>query len=230
MGVTLEEYILARYFFYYPHLDDAAEYVDMISFYAETTATTESFGLSPGLNKVSFRVAADCFDKIALCLNIYFQLGHEESRLNFNKIWFEGLNPAREVLNGKLSQVMQFNSFLRALRDIQKDWFLKMFPPGDLKGIRNALTHSKFVLHSLDSENDDDAAEILITPKQDWSVNEFREVTIFLLRLIKSAITYLVCAIMLEEEEKLKYAEEKGHSYRILNVRPAWINKEPEEN
>jgi tetratricopeptide (TPR) repeat protein len=220
-----EEYVVARYLFYCRNPDDAED-IAWRTFFAAAEPSTELLGLIPGLHKASFRLATDCLDKIALCLNVYFQLGFESSKINFNKIWFEGLDH-RRGLSRKLHQVMNSNSFLRGLRDMQNDWFLQMFPPGDLRGIRNSLTHSRFVLHHLQNE-DNSASEAPESSTTNWTIEEFHDATLFLLRLIKAAILYLVCSVIWEEQGKQEHLEENSLAYEILHVKSRFTEERVE--
>jgi hypothetical protein len=105
----------------------------------------------------------------------------------YNNVWFERLRAGKQT-NPILDAAMEGNWWLRALRELQRDWYRETFP-GPVRAARNLTTHSKFVLY-LEGEG--------------WSAYRLQGLLRFVLRQVKAAITYLVCAVEATERKKLK--------------------------
>ncbi len=187
-----EDYVTARYLYYYFLKESISLQSNcLISSYADA-GDYEKFGLSSGILKASFRLAVDCLDKIALSINYYLCLGQPINRINFNNVWFENINPKKDV-HPIISKYLTENEFLRALKDLQSDWFLQKFP-GPLKSTRDLATHRQLILYLI--------KPIANSKDYLWTLEEFRESTFFILRLTKAAVLYLICLIISEENKK----------------------------
>jgi hypothetical protein len=194
LNVIKEEFATARYLYYYTE-DSKTEFTtkSKITKYANALDYAD-FGLATGFLKTSYRLAADCLDKVAGFINEYFELGHDVDRVIFANVWFVDLNP-KKGLHPRLSQAAGNNQFIKALLDVKRDWYLQAFPAGRLKDVRNKATHSKLVLYWILAHKQEDRLGA-------WSAEEFRNATYFMLRLTKAAIIYSVSAIDVEEARK----------------------------
>ncbi|MBN2390993.1 MAG: hypothetical protein JXR84_09725 [Anaerolineae bacterium] len=193
LNTIKEDYVTARYLFY--HCDEAETNLasrGAVTHYANTLDYAD-YGLAIGLRKASFRLAADCLDKIAILINEYFNLEHNENRVNINNVWYENCSP-KKPLHPTLANILQSNPFLAAIRDLQKDWFLQNFP-APLKAARDAATHRRLVLYWMKPTT---KTEFDVK----WDISDFREFAFFLLRMVKAATIYAVCAITLEEQNR----------------------------
>jgi len=192
-----EDFAAARYI-YYHRLDEAAQLAQRgaLTMYADTLDYSE-FGLGSGLLKASFRLAVDCFDKIAVFLADYLGLQQGKRFVNFNNVWFAGASPKKRKLNHELARLMKDNEFLRALRDMQQDWWRQEFP-GRLKDTRNAATHRTLVLSWLASDLDVDEHGLA------WSAEDLEKATLLLLRSLKAAILYVIAFVNFKEARRAR--------------------------
>jgi len=190
-----EDFATARYLYYQSDETEELAKIGQITKYANSLDYAQ-FGLSSGILKASFRLAADCLDKIATLLSEYFELGNEDKNISFNNFWFVDCE-YRKGFVSDLEKRLKANRYLGALKNLQEDWFLKEFP-GPLKDIRDDATHKRFTLYWLIPTNEED--EIILS----YSYDEFREITFFILRMVKAAIIYSLIAIIIEEDKKPK--------------------------
>ena len=121
LNTIKEDFATARYLFHLSGESNNRELADnsAITRYANALDYAD-FGLTNGINKASFRIAADCLDKIAGFLNEYFRLGLKEKRVDFAKVWHEKADtdkPIHPILVTELGT----NSFLRALKEVKDD-------------------------------------------------------------------------------------------------------------
>ncbi len=182
-----EDFATARYL-YYTATEREAELASLsANVYYLDTLDYAHFGLDSGLLKACLRLATDSLDKIGGFLNEYFSLGNRPEYVVFNNVWFDRLRAGKQT-NPILDSEMETNCWLRALRELQRDWYRETFP-GPLRSARNLATHSKFVLY-LEGEG--------------WSAYRLEELLRFILRQVKAAIIYLVCAVEAAERRKLK--------------------------
>lgn len=188
-----EDFATARYLFYQSDENEELAKRGSITHYADGLDYAD-FGLAAGIRKASFRLSADCLDKISVLLNEYYELGHEETRVNFNNFWFINRNPEADV-HPVLESAIESNPFISALRNLQQDWFLQVFP-GPLKSVRDAATHRRLVLYWMKPSGNTEKNE------PSWDYDDFRAITFTLLRLVKAAIIYSVSAITIEDANK----------------------------
>lgn len=199
LNILKEEYATARYLFYLPeNAPEGPGPHSSITYYGEAFDSGEDFGLVSGVKKTSLRLAVDCFDKIAVFLNEYFELGHEGENYNINNIWFEDLKHKKGT-HPTLAQAMMSNEYLRALRDLQRDWYKESFSEAFLvspKDARDAGTHGRLVLHWLRPSNRLSAQEVV------WNVDDCNARVPFILRMVRAAIVYSVLLVMKEEQTR----------------------------
>ncbi len=208
LNTIKEDYVTARYLFY--HSEEAKGELSqrgVITNYVNAFDDAD-FGVLIGIMKASFRVAADCLDKIAIFINRYFELGNSNEHVNINNIWYKNKDTKKREIHPSLSGLLDSNIFLRALRDLQGDWFLRKFP-SPLKTVRDSATHREMVLYWRRPVNPK-------TTDIKWDSDDFRTQTLFLLRMVKAAIIYTVCALTIEEQRKSEEVETKGHvTFRV---------------
>lgn len=190
-----EDFATARYLFYKSDEREELPKIGRITQYVNTLDYAQ-FGLSSGLLKGSFRLAADCLDKIATLLSEYFELGNEDKNRSFNNFWFVDCVYKKGIITD-LEKRIKENRYLGALKNLQADWFLQEFP-GPLKDIRDDATHKRLTLYWLNPSIKEHESI------QSYSYDEFREITFFLLRMVKAAIIYSLISITIEEEKKPK--------------------------
>jgi len=154
------------------------------------TLDYSQFNIYIGLLKSAFKEVLDILDKIAFFINDYFRFGLSERRIYFTSIWERNNEIRDEILESK-------NFSLYALYDIHRD--IKTNYYQKIKDIRNAITHRKLVVYDsvlTDWDTKDDRVNI----GYDTFLNE----TINVFQLVKSAITYLINFVNIEENRKIK--------------------------
>jgi len=156
------------------------------------TLDYSQFNLYNGLLKSAFKEAYDILDKIGVFINDYYKLGIAEEKIYFTSIWY--CNYCKkirdEILNSK-------NISLYALYDVYQDFKSGYYK--NIKDIRNALVHRRLVIFDSmpthQNKKDD---------KHNVGYNEMLRETNNLLRLVKSAIIYLINFVNIEENKKRK--------------------------
>lgn len=187
-----EDFATARYLYYQSQREDEpVSRISLLTDYADVYDYAQ-FGLRSGFLKASFRVAADCMDKVAGLLNSYFELGHPADRVAFGNVWYAQLSRDRG-LHPALERKLLIHRNLRALQDVSRDWFVQSYP-APLKDLRNAATHRRLVLHWMGPTNG--ARE-----DTEQGLESFGWVVLFVLRQVRAAVLYLVGVIQAEEQE-----------------------------
>ena len=152
------------------------------------------FTLYIGLLKSAFKDAYNILDKIAVFINDYHGLGLDEEKIGFvstrdaRSVWLRAGNIRKEILASK-------NISLYALYDIFQDF--KFGHYDKIKDIRHALTHRKLVIFDSVIADHDDKEN-----KQNIGYDSMLEITADLLRMVKSAIIYLINFVNSEEDKK----------------------------
>lgn len=196
-----EQYSFARFLFYkalYPGenlipIDRLTSYIDNLDYAV--------YGSRVASMKLSFECAFNVLDKIAHFLNDYLDLGLTDGReITFTtngKIWKE---------NGNLrSEIQTRNNYsLFGLYDIARELDIDFKEPnndgylGHLRRTRNYLTHEYLILHvekiSWATEADSDTVHLIYS--------DFVDQVMEVLKLVRSAIIYLIAFIDLEERRK----------------------------
>lgn len=156
------------------------------------TADYSQFNLYAGLLKTAFKEAYNILDKIAVFINDYFELGISEDRIYFTSIWY--CNYCRKIRDEILHSK---NISLYALYDIYMD--IKSGYYKTVKDIRDSLVHRRLVIfNSMPNHHSkkDNRYEI--------SYSKMLQETNDLVRLVKSAIIYLINFVNIEENKKKK--------------------------
>lgn len=183
-------YLAAQSFFQDPRLkfiDKEIVILDTLDYSAHTIFLEHA--------RSSYRIAYSLLDKIALLFNEYLDIG-----LNEKSIYFYKLAPlySDRVLN-KLSPIT--NPYISALLDLANDFRNGHFEKES--SIRNSFEHRFKSIHIFSSSvKHKESEESLIT------TDEFRNILINLLKIVKSAIFYIV--LLIEWEEKIKESSFDG--------------------
>lgn len=194
-----QDYIFARYQFYYgiqqnteTHFADKDTYLLNFSDYPQYSIRVEML-------KSSFRTLYSLLDKCAYFLNYYFDLGIEEHKITFHKVW----------ANTKIvSLCKQNNNYaLNALRWIGKDFYNKLLDSPNPYAkktctIRNALEHKYTkiywdLFHDRTNGEIDNLAFYI-------SEAELIDETMKLLHIIRETIISMVLTVGIEEKERNK--------------------------
>jgi tetratricopeptide (TPR) repeat protein len=187
-----EEYIYSRYLLYEVvncdynvHFTDKEVYLDDVLNYSTYSIRIEKL-------KTAFRTVYSIFDRIAFLLNSYMNLGIEEHKVYFNKIW--------NALEGKEKQ----NIAIGALHWINRD-FRDKFGNADtpyakkLKDLRHALEHKFVSVHIFPVEKEVEIGEDFIYRISEEHLIEY---TMDLLKLVREAVIELTMAIRIEEYQR----------------------------
>ena len=202
-----EDFSTSRYLYYQSKSQD----VDLINtssitWYLETSDSSD-YGLRSGFLKTSFRLAADLFDKCAGFLNLYLNLDHPENEVVMNNFWY--LNRSyKKGVHPKISACLNTNLYLKALQNLNQDLYLGEYP-APIKDLRNEATHKRLTLSLYDSFD---------IGLNSYSVDDFQQITKFLLRLAKAAIIYIVGVVMIEEQHRQTQRENNGEADSVANL------------
>jgi tetratricopeptide (TPR) repeat protein len=190
-----EEFASARYLYYHAtRRSRGMKQRELVTTYANPEHTAV-FGISAGVLKLSFRGAVDLLDKIALFIGLYFRLAAPRTQFNINNVWFENRDTKKRIIDPLLEPSLERNYPLIGLRDFQRDFFLQEYP-AKLKNTRNIAAHRWITLRRLSVS--DDALD------NSWTVDDFSDLTLFILRQAKDAILLLVAAINTEERRRAR--------------------------
>lgn len=196
-----QEYITSRYFFYESLLINKVHFADK----DVTLMNINDFSIySIHIEKIkiSFRMSYSIFDKIAYLINIYFDLGHSNSNVNFRNVWFKNKGK-NKTLHEKIQS--SNNWALRSLYWLSKDFYDKDFNNSiepesvDIATIRNFLEHKSFKIIEAYIPNWTNQTETYEIERE-----LFYDKTFKLLKTCRSALMYLTFSLYLEEEKKGK--------------------------
>lgn len=152
------------------------------------------FNIYVGLLKSAFKEAYSILDKLAVFVNEYYDIGLKEKDVHFYStrdyrcVWREKHRARDKVVQSK-------NPSLYALYDIFLDFDSNHYKRS--QDIRNALVHRKLVVYDsalTDWDNREDVHNV--------GYESMLSETVRLLRLVRSAIVYLINFVQLEERRK----------------------------
>lgn len=154
------------------------------------------FNLYIGLLKSAFKDAYNILDKIACFIDDYFWLGLgiNDKLIYFTKkeLWKDKIK--KDNWKIKLEIQESKNPSLYALYDINLDFDFNSGYYKSLRIMRNKLVHDKLVVHGPEWSGIEDNYNI--------KFDNMLQKTIELLKIVKSAIIYLINAVQIEEVKK----------------------------
>jgi hypothetical protein len=184
-----QDYVLARYFLVQSqYKSDVVETIDRdVALYYPLDYSMHSAYIQ--LLKMSFRLAIDVLDKIALFVRDYFGVGSiSEERVNFRTFWAE--TPTSTTLRPELASKQ--NWFLLALFDLALD-FRKGGAYEWMYQKRNILTHRFLALHDVVQPTGKDGD----IPRA--QINDFVLDCLTAMQVARAAAMYLILAVEVEE-------------------------------
>lgn len=193
-----QEYVSARFLFYEGIHPSTKHYSDNgVKLYR--LFDFPIYSLEVEKVKIAFRISYSIFDKIAYLLNIYLNLNIDKHRVSFRSIWHEKGN-RNKPLNKEI-----FKKENRALQGLY--WLSKDLDEGndspiepnakEIAIIRNYIEHKSFKVVECENYSYSELPETYEIEQDD-----FYEKTMYLLKLVRSALLYLSSAIY--EEEAIK--------------------------
>lgn len=194
-----QDYIFARYQFYCGIRQNAETHFADKDTYLLNFADYPQYSIRVEMIKSAFRTLYSLLDKCAYFMNHYFDLGIEERKITFHKVW---ANPKM------VSLCKQNNNYaLNALRWIGKDFYNKLMDSPNPYAkktctIRNALEH-KYTKVYWDLFYDRTNGEI---DNLAFYISEVELIdeTMKLLHIIRETIISMVLAVGIEEKERNK--------------------------
>jgi len=148
-----------------------------------------------GLLKSAFKEAYNILDKIARFVNEYFWLGippENNIYITSKELWMDKISKKKWKL--KLEILESNNQSLYALHDLSLDLNPQTGYYTNLRNMRNKLVHEKLIIHGSEWNGKED----------DYNISYEKMIlrTIRLLKIVKSAIIYLINAVNIEERKK----------------------------
>ncbi len=201
-----QDYISNRYFLYevcqgctkHHFSDNFSGILETFDYSIYTLNTTKL--------KSIFKNIYSLFDKIAFFINEYFNLNIPYKEVSFKSIW------KNEKNRKTLFDIIKYNNSLYSLYWIYIDLFSNFELSTDPKinkinKIRNSIEHRSFkivdVSYDIDilGENKDDSYEFKI------SYSELKAITLYLFKILRTAMLNLVYAVMIEENKKIDISD-----------------------
>ena len=151
--------------------------------------------------KLAFRLAYSIFDKIGFFLNDYFNIGHEQHKINFRRVWHRRISGLDQCQYGNVI-LNQQNLPLRGLYFLSKDFFDDTFndysEPDARKfsDLRNQIEHRFLSIKYFAHRHDEASISGAI------SLDDFQKSTLRLVRLAREALIYLALAMHCEEKKR----------------------------
>jgi len=178
------------------------------------------YGLSIEKVKAAYAKSYSIFDKTAYFLNYYLSLNETLQKINFRNVWYKKLDKCKGL---KEFFKIRPNWALRGLFWISKDLyeddegFQKSIEPSarELADIRNHLTHKHLRIHDDIWSPPADQTESFLVDKIAFSVRrkEFETKTLKLLKLVRSLLISLSCAVYTEERYR---AKDRGNKKSVM--------------
>lgn len=165
--------------------------------------------------KLAFRMAYSLFDKIALFVNEYWELGLQARKIDFQSIWFEDGNRKTSKVLRSCFQSRE-NLPLRGLYWLSKDFvendeeseisLSKTMEPDayKLRSLRNLLEHRYLKVHYDFWRQEDYVNNELFSDQLAFhiSTQDLTEKTVRILKMARAALTYLSLAVHQEERNR----------------------------
>ncbi len=212
-NIIKQEFVSARYEFYTAVRKLDLEYI-MKDVLLIDTGENHKFGHYTAKFRYSFRSIYSIFDKIALFLNDYFQLGKKVGKVTIKNVWYKNQNT--QEIHEKISESR--NWFLRGLYFVSLDLWDKQVvecsePLAEsLATLRHQLEH-RFVSFVKYETKESTEYNLSIT------IEEFSERTLKLLKLAREAIIYL--SLMMRQEEIIRESKLSDENSIHVDI-PSW--------
>ncbi|UPV75625.1 LA2681 family HEPN domain-containing protein [Halorussus limi] len=207
-----QEFVSARYMYYEGWMRSVGHSSDR-NVTLQDTLDYSVYGYRTEQIKSAFRTAYSVFDKIAVIINEYYDLGHDDP--SFRSVWHNRGHYSK----GLEEQFVDSDNWaLNALFWLRKDFHEDSGQNDDespvvvaheLRDLRNAIEHDylKVYRDGIVSEPPD-RSWLQDTQYYPVGEKELREVTVEMLRLARAALLYTTFA--LAEEERMKREEIDG--------------------
>ncbi|MGP4970825.1 LA2681 family HEPN domain-containing protein [Psychrobacter aquimaris] len=195
-NIMKQEYVTARFMLF-----------ESLDFYSEHTSDKDvllmngfdgaQFSYRIEQLKVAFRLAYSIFDKVALFLNDYYNVGLKISAVSFRKIWGQRKNKKFELYSCfEGSQNWPLRGLYYLSKDLFDDDFDDVALPEakELASLRNRIEHRYLSLQAYEAmfENTDIHSYI--------SIDEFQLKTLRIMSMAREALVYLSLSMYREEE------------------------------
>ena len=212
-----QEFVSARYRLFRALHDDEPKFI-MRDVTMIDTGEGQVLGHYTEEIRSTFRATYSIFDKIALFLNDYFNLGVEARQVNFTNVCKNGTNKKNTGLNENFTNYRNYP--LRGLYFLSRD-LLDLLDPdnknvaepdaANLAKLRHQAEHRFLSLRYFDHENG--------TPTHEFvGINSFIEKTKRMLKLAREALIYVSIAMHREEEIR---AEAKNDDTKVVIPMPS---------
>jgi len=191
-----QEYVSARY-----RLFKSLDYLEGHFIDRNVLITDNADGAEYGYHidqiKSAYRSAYSIFDKIALFLNDYFDIGMKVRDVYFRNIWFDKTGGTPKALHPVFKNSKNWP--LRGLYYLSKDIFDKEYSENalpdarELSNLRNRAEHRFLTLQCYKSGDENTDYHSYIT------LDEFSEKTFRIMRMARAGLIYLSLAMHREE-------------------------------
>lgn len=195
-----QEFIVARHMLHEYTISDFEHYSDN-DVLLENGLDGVHFGYRNELLKNSLRISYSIFDKIALFLNDYMNVGLKVDRVNFNNVWGT-YNQKKKRMEIHPCFLNSENWLLRGLYFLSKDLYAPNFKEvaePDAKGlheIRKMAEHRYLGIQEYQANAEDTEYLKYIT------VDDLEKKSLKMLRLAREALIYLSLAMHTEEKKR----------------------------
>ena len=135
-----QEFVSARWLFYEGLSETKSHFSDRHT-HLYDIHNIPSYSLPIEKTKLAFRMAYSLFDKMAFLINDYFNLGVDERRVSFRRIWYRGEKggePLKETLQNR--QNWPLRGLYWVSKDLYEPTFQKISDP-DAKGLADLRHH-----------------------------------------------------------------------------------------
>jgi len=210
-----QEYVTAR-FMLFESFDCENEHISDKDVLLLNGFDGVQFGYRSEQLKTAYRLAYSLFDKIALFLNEYYEIGLKASAVSFRRIWGQTKNKTFELypcFEGSK------NWPLRGLYYLSKDLFDADFvdvalpEAKELAGLRNRTEHRYLSLQEYAAPVENTDIQLYIT------IDDFQLKTLRIVSMAREALVYLSLAMHREEEIR-----DREHNKLSLPIQSMPIN------
>ncbi|PCJ30153.1 MAG: hypothetical protein COA90_10240 [Gammaproteobacteria bacterium] len=172
------------------------------------------FGYRREQLKTAYRLAYSLFDKIALFLNDYYEVGLKINSVNFRSIWGKTKKNKKFVLHPCFEESKNWP--LRGLYYLSKDLFdvdfvdVALPEAKELAGLRNRTEHRYLSLQDYAASVKSTDIHLYIT------IDDFQQKTLRIIKMAREALVYL--SLAMHREEEIRDSEHDKLSLPIQSV------------